>query len=172
MAANSEANGGQALVDHEVVGRRIRNSNEHFGTGDGDGGIRILLGAFYEDRPSAHISVDRFWAATVSKNARAQVIADAAAISAAEGWGDLKGWACARVGEYKKAPTIDGAVATPTATNSQHADLLKAHWALVAQADSGKDKRRKALTVATVLADHFNTLLKTNSTGAEFIEAP
>lgn len=149
------------IVDHEFVGRRLRDHPEHHGISDGNGSFRVLVGAFMESRPGAHISVDRFWAGTPSAKNRATHIHAVAEICTNEQWGGMKGWACATAKLYGRVPGIQSVVATPRGSqNPRHADLVKEDFLLVAEGDTSRVKKQKALMLAQQLADNFNSYLE------------
>ncbi|EYC52740.1 hypothetical protein AZ34_00450 [Hylemonella gracilis str. Niagara R] len=163
----------EELVEHEVVGRRIRDNHEHHGITDGDGGFRVLAGAFMEDRPDAHISVDRFWNNTkapskAGKAAHTHLIAE---ICISESWDGMKGWACTSVKRFKTVHGIHSVIATPKPNqNPHHADLVKQDFLVIKTDDSRGIRRSKSIMLAQQLADSFNTFLKENQ--AEFIPWP
>lgn len=158
------------LVDHELVGRRLRDQPDHYAIDDGSGGVTVLVGAFFENRVDANISVDRFWSTTPAKNAKDKLVAEMATVCEREGWGNPMGWACATVGEYKKTKGIRGALATGHAANERHADLLKAEFLIIKETDDSRTKREKASLLAQELADRVNMLLKRNQ--AQILNLP
>jgi len=152
---------GSALPSDEFVGRRLRNgaSPAHFV--DDDEGVRVLVGAFIEARLDTHLSVDRLWVGVQPGEAKLdRKIAQIASCAREEGWGDTKGWAAARVDDYIKISVLRGGVATAKESNPYHADLLKEDFLIVTAADERREAKKKSQTLAHVLSDHFNTLLK------------